>query len=122
LFSEQNIVGQNCKVKFTSNSIQIHQIFIKYMSKNCFWKKIKTKFHLLQFWPEGPSRARGLLNLYALHNTAFARPSCRFGPQPAQHATLFRAQAATWAWAGELARSRTPPGPHLSPIVCGRLS
>jgi hypothetical protein len=33
LFSEQNIVGQNCTEKFKSNSIQIQQIFIKYMSK-----------------------------------------------------------------------------------------
>jgi hypothetical protein len=94
------------------NSRQIQFKFIKYSSntyQNCFWKKNEPKFHLLQILARRPiflSRAAlGPLTLIG---------SVR--PKSTRDRRGRRAQATTWAWAGNSPpRALAPPGPFLIP-------
>jgi hypothetical protein len=93
--------------KFTSNSIQIHQIFIKYISK-LLLEKNEPKFHLLQILARRPiflSRAAlGPLTLIG---------SVR--PKSTRDRRGRRAQATTWAWAGNSPPRARPAWAFLDP-------
>jgi hypothetical protein len=74
-------------------------------SNKCFWKIIKYKLVLFSiFQPEGRARTAAsaqLRSAYGLLGCSSARQQP--GPATQPRATVPRAQAATWAWAGKAA-------------------